>query len=137
MAKIEQGGRGVSVDDVNAISCALGVMPAVLLAPFDCPQCHGNPPGGFICQLCGAPETASDNGQAMRALDALERAGRNLTDDFLSQLAKAYMELVAANENPAPAIAVQTDAPVRTVHRWIAVARKRNYLPPTTQGRAG
>lgn len=70
-------------------------------------------------------------------LAALRAPARNLTDEFLADLAAAYRELVATKQNPAPAIAEQTGAPVATVRRWIAVARKREFLPPATQGRAG
>lgn len=76
---------------------------------------------------------ASGNGK----LAALKAPARNLTDEFLADLAGAYRELVAAKRNPAPAIADQTGAPVATVRRWVAVARRRGFLPPATQGRAG
>lgn len=70
-------------------------------------------------------------------LAALKAPARNLTDEFLAELADAYRELVAAKRNPAPAIADQTGAPVASVRRWIGVARKRGFLPQATKGRAG
>jgi hypothetical protein len=67
----------------------------------------------------------------------LERpADGRLTDPFLRSLAAAYRAIVDAGSAPAPAIAEATGASVRTVHGWIAAARKRGFLPPTTRGKA-
>lgn len=60
-----------------------------------------------------------------------------LTDEFLQAVASAYLLAVESNAAPAPAIAVLADAPVRTVHRWVAEARRRGFLPPATKGKAG
>ena len=76
----------------------------------------------------------SIDGEAEISLDAPE--GR-LTDEFLRDLAEVYLNLAAAGRHPAPPIAEHVNRPVRTVHRWIALARKRGHLPPATQGRVG
>lgn len=68
---------------------------------------------------------------------SLQRPNGLLTDDFLRQLGTAYLELAIEGQAPAPAIARQTGAPVRTVHRWIAEARKRGHLPTGRRGRVG
>lgn len=60
-----------------------------------------------------------------------------LTDEFLGDVAEVYRWLTDAKKAPAPAIAEMTGVPVRTVHRWIYEARKRNILPPARPGRAG
>lgn len=60
-----------------------------------------------------------------------------LTDEFLGDVAEAYRWLTDAKKAPAPAISEMTNVPVRTVHRWIYEARKRNILPPARPGRAG
>ncbi|MGW7301396.1 hypothetical protein [Streptomyces sp. NPDC054829] len=60
-----------------------------------------------------------------------------LTDDFLRDVAEAYRWLTDAKRPPAPAIASMAGVPVRTVHRWIYEARKREILPPARTGRAG
>lgn len=60
-----------------------------------------------------------------------------LTDEFLADVADAYRWLTRAKRAPAPAIADMAKVPVRTVHRWIYEARKRDILPPARQGRAG
>ena len=70
-------------------------------------------------------------------LAALKTPDAGLTDEFLTDLAAAYSELSAAKRAPAPAIAEQTCAPVRTVHGWIAEARKRGYLAPARREKAG
>jgi hypothetical protein len=67
----------------------------------------------------------------------LRRPEGRITDEFLIDLSAAYMELAASKRPPAPAIAEQTETPVRTVHRWIYEARKRGHLPPGRTGRAG
>lgn len=69
--------------------------------------------------------------------EPLRRPNGLLTDDFLRRLSAAYLELAMKDRAPAPAIARQTGAPVRTVHRWIAEARKRGHLPPGRRGRVG
>jgi hypothetical protein len=60
-----------------------------------------------------------------------------LTDDYLREVASLYLREVGTKRSPAPAIARAAGVPVRTVHRWIAEARKRGILPPATKGRAG
>jgi len=60
-----------------------------------------------------------------------------LTDDFLRNVAGFYMAMVEVKESPAPIIAARTGASVRTVHGWIAEARKRGFLPPASRGKAG
>jgi hypothetical protein len=78
----------------------------------------------------GAP--TAPRGPSLLALKAPSGA---LTDAFMADLAAAHRELVASGQPPAPAIAEQTNTPVRTVHRWISQARKRDFLPPATRGR--
>lgn len=58
-----------------------------------------------------------------------------LTDGYLARIAAEYVELTRARRHPAVVIAERRGTPVRTVHRWIAEARKRGLLAPTTRGR--
>lgn len=61
-----------------------------------------------------------------------------ITDEFLRHLAEVYRwNARGPRAAPAPIIAEQTGAPVRTVHRWIAMARKRGFLKPGRPGHAG
>jgi hypothetical protein len=60
-----------------------------------------------------------------------------LSDEFLQSVAKIYLHAVAIGNAPAPLIADAAGAPVRTVHRWVAEARRREILPPAVRGRAG
>ncbi|MFI1726907.1 hypothetical protein [Streptomyces sp. NPDC020489] len=60
-----------------------------------------------------------------------------LTDEFLQTVADAYRWFNAAGRSPAPSISETSGVPVRTVHRWIYEARKREILPPARPGRAG
>lgn len=135
LRRVERGDRRVEVGELVAFADVFGVEPARLLEPFDCPQCHGAPPTGFTCRTCGAPEveTSAPNGSSI----VLAAPRRNLTDGFLKELAEVYMEAIAQGIYPAPLIADQTGAPVATCRRWVAMARKRGFLPEGTQGRAG
>ncbi|MFC6364627.1 helix-turn-helix domain-containing protein [Nonomuraea thailandensis] len=55
ISKIELAKRRVNVDDLAELAEALGVAPADLIAAApDCRQCHGAPPAGFQCRVCGA-----------------------------------------------------------------------------------
>lgn len=60
-----------------------------------------------------------------------------ITDEFLRSVAAGYRWFAARGEAPSPGIAGLSGAPVRTVHRWVAEARKRGMLPPARTGRAG
>jgi transcriptional regulator with XRE-family HTH domain len=54
LRRIERGERRVDVDDLTLLARVLGVAPAALLRPpTDCGVCHGTPPSGFACRLCG------------------------------------------------------------------------------------
>lgn len=65
-------------------------------------------------------------------------AGGRLTDEFLENLAAVYKYLVARGEDaPARMIGEGAKVPVPTVHRWVARARERGFLPPAVKGRAG
>lgn len=76
-------------------------------------------------------------GTSTGSVSALKPPTAGLTESFLVELSAAYRELVMAKRAPAPVIAEQTGRPVGTVHRWIAEARKRGYLPPAQRGKAG
>lgn len=69
--------------------------------------------------------------------EPLSKPEGKLTDAFLRDLAVSYRALTARKIPPAPALADQTGAPVRTVHRWVSEARARGFLPPARKGRAG
>lgn len=58
-------------------------------------------------------------------------------DGFYRQVAQAYSAAVAKSRKVAPTLAEEAGVPVPTVHRWIAEARRRGFLPPARKGRAG
>ncbi len=58
-------------------------------------------------------------------------------DVFYRLVAAAYYEYAAATRAPAKEMAAEAGVPVTTAHRWIREARRRNWLPPAKQGRAG
>jgi hypothetical protein len=67
----------------------------------------------------------------------LDRPDR-LDDAFLRHVADAYVDAIRRGaKSPAATLARQATVPVRTVHRWIYLARKAGHLPPGSQGRIG
>jgi hypothetical protein len=67
----------------------------------------------------------------------LDRPAR-LDDAFLRHVADAYADAIRRGAaSPAAMLARQATVPVRTVHRWIYLARKAGHLPPGSQGRIG
>jgi len=57
-----------------------------------------------------------------------------LTDNFLKNVVRAYWSAANQGLAPAPTIASDTGANVRTVRSWVHKARQRGFMPP---GRAG
>lgn len=47
-------GTSCTLPLAGKIADALGEPLAAMVAPFDCPTCHGGPPAGFACLACGA-----------------------------------------------------------------------------------
>lgn len=62
---------------------------------------------------------------------------RRLTDTYLAQVVRAYHAAVEAGKPPAPTIAEDVGAPVRTVRSWIHKARQRGLMPPGRPGHTG
>jgi hypothetical protein len=61
-----------------------------------------------------------------------------IDDAFLQHVADAYADAIRRGaKSPAVAIARESSLSVRTVHRWIYLARKAGHLPPGSQGRVG
>jgi hypothetical protein len=60
-----------------------------------------------------------------------------LTDDYLSKVVRAYHAAVDDGQAPAPAIAADTGATVRTVRSWVHKARQRGLMPPGRPGHKG
>jgi hypothetical protein len=56
---------------------------------------------------------------------------------FYRLVAQAYNDAVLTTTAPARELADEAGVPVTTVHRWVAEARRRGFLPPARQGRAG
>lgn len=58
------------------------------------------------------------------------------TDGFLGDVANAYLAAVARGERPNVSLAKQVGKGYsrRTVERWVYIARRRGFLPPTTPG---
>jgi hypothetical protein len=58
-------------------------------------------------------------------------------DGFYKQVADAYRDVLQTNRKVAVVLAKEAQVPVGTVHRWVLEARRRGFLPPARQGRAG
>jgi 8-oxo-dGTP diphosphatase len=58
-----------------------------------------------------------------------------LTDEFLRHVAAAYRVAVASRKQSGAELAAQAGVPVRTVHRWVYLARQRGFLPRAARRR--
>ena len=58
-------------------------------------------------------------------------------DRFYKEAADLYAELALHSRRPAADLAERSGVSVASVHRWIAEARRRGYLPPAERGRRG
>jgi hypothetical protein len=67
----------------------------------------------------------------------LSRPDGSNPDGFYRQVAEAYRDVAQTTSKVAKALAEEANVPVGTVHRWIMEARRRGFLPPARQGRAG
>jgi hypothetical protein len=68
-------------------------------------------------------------------IQRLSRPFDGITEDFLRHVAVAYARAVEDGLSPAIELAAQADVPVRTVHRWVYIARQRGVMPPAARGR--
>jgi hypothetical protein len=75
------------------------------------------------------------------ALDALRkvgRAGRGLSDEFYSGIAKNYRALVEEGEpHPVKSLAEIHHVTISAASRWIKEARRRGFLPADTKRKRG
>lgn len=76
-------------------------------------------------------EYATDEGPKLSRPDGTD------PDGFYRQVAEAYNMALRESMKPATVLADAAGVPVPTVHRWIAEARRRGFLPPARKGRAG
>lgn len=60
-----------------------------------------------------------------------------LTDAFLNDVRRAYAAALARGERPNVSIAEQTGAPLKTVQRWVWIARQRGIMPRGRRGVPG
>jgi hypothetical protein len=69
----------------------------------------------------------------------LQRPTEGLTVEFLEHVKAAYVQALSQGKRPAPDLARQVGAGTseRTIHKWVAVARKRGIMPPGSRGKAG
>jgi hypothetical protein len=67
----------------------------------------------------------------------LSRPDGSNPDGFYRQVAEAYRDVVQTTPKVAKVLAKEANVPPGTVHRWVLEARRRGFLPPARQGRAG
>lgn len=60
-----------------------------------------------------------------------------LTDEFLRGVARAYSAARDRGEKPNVSIAEQTEYPVKSVQRWVYLARQRGIMPRGQRGKVG
>jgi hypothetical protein len=56
-------------------------------------------------------------------------------DEFYRRIGEIYGKAALASPRPAADLAETWEVPLSSVHRWVRVARRRGYLPPTEKGR--
>jgi transcriptional regulator with XRE-family HTH domain len=54
ITRIEKGNRAVTLDEAFALAAVFGVTVDQLATATDCDVCHGCPPAGYTCNICGA-----------------------------------------------------------------------------------
>jgi hypothetical protein len=91
--------------------------------------------GSGVPQARLLPPTQPD-GRASGERPPLRKPER-LDDEFLAEFAEAYRHVVAEGKWPAPTFAAEAQVTAKTVHKWVAKARERGYLPPGKQGNVG
>jgi hypothetical protein len=82
--------------------------------------------------------TQADKRQFLRSRDALGR--RQLSDEFLEEVATVYRDAVKNNKSPRAEVVAQLSpgAKLNTARNWIQLARKRGILGPApTERKAG
>lgn len=60
-----------------------------------------------------------------------------LSDDFLRGVARAYAAARTRGEKPNVSIAEQASYPVKSVQRWVYLARQRGIMPRGQRGKVG
>lgn len=73
-----------------------------------------------------------------RVVPPLQRPTDGLTDEFLCHVRDAYKQAIGEGKPPAPELARQMGEPdaVRTIHKWVYVARQRGIMPAGRRGKA-
>jgi hypothetical protein len=84
-----------------------------------------------------AKEADEADRKAREPRQPLARPDGSNPDAFYQQVAEAYRDVLQTNRKVAKALADEANVPVGTVHRWVLEARRRGFLPPARQGRAG
>lgn len=82
-----------------------------------------------------APRARERRGDQQPSVPPLAAPTEGLTDDFLRHVAEAYRAAVLRGERPGVALSAQAQVAVKTVHRWVYLARQRGIMPPGQQGR--
>jgi hypothetical protein len=84
-----------------------------------------------------AKEADETDRKGRKPRQSLARPDGSDPDGFYRQLAEAYRDVVQTTPKVAKALADEVNVPVGTVHRWVLEARRRGFLTPARQGRAG
>ena len=100
----------------------------------------------WVAQSMRAQITGSDVEQPSRGRDRQPQkrppraplsAPERIDSEFLQRVAQAYRYAVEDGLAPAPTLAAEASVTARAVHKWVATARQRGFLPPGQQGRVG
>jgi transposase len=75
--------------------------------------------------------------EAINVVPALDVPAGRKPDGFYQRVAEVYAELAQLSRRPAADMAEASGVSAASVHRWVAEARRRGYLPRAEPGRRG
>jgi hypothetical protein len=75
--------------------------------------------------------------ETVNVVPALDVPAGRKPDGFYRRVAEVYAELAQLSRRPAADMAEASGVSVASVHRWVAEARRRGYLPRAEPGRRG
>lgn len=136
-------GRNLTTDKLRSIP--LGHIEAIATTdPNVTPSDRSTPPAPMSQAADALGHRASQllineaHRKAREPRTPLSRPDGSDPDAFYEQVAVAYRDVVQTTPKVAKVLAKEAGGvPVGTVHRWIMEARRRGFLPPARQGRAG
>jgi hypothetical protein len=83
------------------------------------------------------PQPRWQSHEVINVVPALDVPAGRKPDGFYRRVAKVYAELALLSRRPAADMAEASGVSAASVHRWVAEARRRGYLPRAEPGKRG